>query len=81
MNEHQTDHDLLVSLHTQFIDVKKYIESSPKMFVSRDEFKPVRMIVYGAVAIILTAVATTGIYAIIKSNVGNVHAQISTIQK
>ena len=39
----------------------EFEEKMDKRFVTKTEFLPVRIIVYGAVALILTKVATTGL--------------------
>lgn len=69
----QSDHDLLVELRTntnnlmdEMKQLRNDIANLKKEFVTQAEFKPVRNIVYGAVAIILTAVVVAMITLVIQ---------------
>jgi len=59
--------EILLAINTLQSDVetlKKAVEATPTDYVKREEFEPIRKLVYGVVALILVAVAS-GLIALV----------------
>lgn len=54
--QHQTDHDLLIEIHTSLENLKESLRGCRANCVTQAEFRPVRAIAFGIVAAICVAV-------------------------
>lgn len=57
--------DLLITVKMQHEDLKQRMESANQNYVTRHEFRPVRLIAYGLVGTTLTAVLLSLVYLVI----------------
>jgi hypothetical protein len=65
LNEYQTDHDLLIRVDQRLSDLVKKMDESYEKYVTQAEFWPVKMLVYGCVAIMLSSLICALIYLVI----------------
>lgn len=63
--EYQNDHDLLIRLDVRLSELIKSIDKNTKEYVTKAEFWPVKILVYGVTGIILTAVITAVVYLVV----------------
>jgi hypothetical protein len=67
LTEYQTDHDLLVGLHTLVKEaVIPRLDKFDNEFVTRTEFWPVKVLVFGCAGMMLTGVIGALLYLVIK---------------
>lgn len=64
--EYKSDHDLLIELRTLIIVMKQTIDGMPGNFVTKAEFWPVKTLVYGCTAIMLSSLIGAIVYLVIK---------------
>lgn len=53
--EYKSDHDLLIELRTIVLLMTKKLDEMTKGYVTQAEFLPVKMLVYGFVALVLVS--------------------------
>jgi hypothetical protein len=53
--EYQSDHDLLVELRTEMRAVREGITDWKNEYVTKQEFFPIKVLVYGFVAMVMTS--------------------------
>lgn len=54
------------SMQKELKDLKEFLESAKSDFVTKDEFSPVKAVVFGTVSLILTSVLSGLIYLAVK---------------
>ena len=64
--EYKTDHDLLIELRTLVYVISKQLNTMTSNFVTQDQFWPVRTLVYGCTALMLTSLVGAIIYLVLK---------------
>jgi hypothetical protein len=64
--EYKTDHDLLVELRTLVHVMIKKVDDMGTNFVTQDQFWPVKTLVYGCTALMLTSLVGAIIYLALK---------------
>jgi hypothetical protein len=64
--EYKTDHDLLIELRTLVHVMIKKVDDMGGNFVTQAEFWPVKTLVYGCTALMLTSLVTAIIYLVLK---------------
>lgn len=68
LNEYQTDHDLLIKTHTLMEVMSTKIDNLAGNFVTQAEFWPVKTLVYGCTALMLTSLVGAIIYLVLKTH-------------
>jgi len=63
--EYKTDHDLLIELRTEMRGLREDFKDAKSQYVTRAEFWPVKMLVYGCTGIMLTSVIGALLYLVI----------------
>jgi hypothetical protein len=53
--EYKTDHDLLIELRTEMRGLRDDFKDAKAQYVTQAEFWPVKMLVYGCTALMLTS--------------------------
>lgn len=66
LTEYKTDHDLLIELRTIMFLMKQQLDQMTSNFVTQDQFWPVKSLVYGCTAIMLTSLVGAIIYLVLK---------------
>jgi hypothetical protein len=64
--EYQTDHDLLIRVDQKVSDLVAKFEARDKVYVTQDEFWPVKVLVYGCTGIMLTSVVGALLFLILQ---------------
>ena len=64
--EFKTDHDLLIELRTEMRGLRQDFKDAKTDYVTRDEFWPVKTLVYGCTAMMLTSIIGALLYFVIK---------------
>lgn len=67
ITEYKTDHDLLVELRTLVHVMIKQLDGMTSNFVTQDQFWPVKTLVYGCTAVMLTSLLGAIIYLALKN--------------
>lgn len=62
LTEYHNDHDLLIRLNTLVEVLVQDVKKMEKVYVTQEQFWPVRALVYGCVAIMLTGLITGFMY-------------------
>jgi hypothetical protein len=65
--EYQTDHDLLIRLDQKVSDIGRKLDDTVEKYVTQSEFWPVKVLVYGCTALMLTAIVGALLVLVIKS--------------
>lgn len=63
--EYKSDHDLLIELRTLVLIMKQQLDQMTGNFVTQAEFFPVKALVYGCTALMLSAVIGALLYLVI----------------
>lgn len=66
--EYQTDHDLIIELRTLVRVMNEKLDTLTGNFVTQSEFWPVKALVYGCTALMLTSVVAALLYLVIRHN-------------
>ena len=61
-----TDRDLLIRIDERTKNIQRTVDGIPQTYVHKDDFAPVKKVVYGFVGLILIAVASLGISLALK---------------
>jgi hypothetical protein len=64
--EYKTDHDLLIELRTLVLIMKQQLDHMTGNFVTQAEFWPVKTLVYGCTALMLTSLIGAIIFLVIQ---------------
>jgi hypothetical protein len=64
--EYKTDHDLLIELRTLVLIMKQQLDQMTGNFVTQAEFWPVKVLVYGCVGLMLTAIVGALLFLVIR---------------
>jgi hypothetical protein len=63
--EYQSDHDILIDLRRIVVDMRSDFVDAKKEYVTRAEFWPVKALVYGCVALMLSILISALVYLVI----------------
>lgn len=64
--EYKTDHDLLIELRTIVLLMTKKLDEITNGYVTQQEFMPIKMLVYGFVALVTTSFIGSLFYLVFK---------------
>lgn len=65
--EYKTDHDLLIELRTIVLLMTRQLDKMAGNFVTQAEFWPVKTLVYGCTALMLTSIIGALLYLVIQN--------------
>lgn len=65
--QQRNDHDLLIQIRTQLEIVIGQINGFTNIFVTKEEFRPVKSITYGLVSLMLTSVVVAILMVVVKT--------------
>jgi hypothetical protein len=66
--EYKTDHDLLIELRTEMRGLRDDFKDAKADYITRAEFWPVKSLVYGCTALMLTSLVGAIIYLALKTH-------------
>ncbi|TQF41159.1 hypothetical protein UNPF46_08545 [Bradyrhizobium sp. UNPF46] len=65
--EYRTDHDLLIELRTEMRGLRDDFKDAKSQYVTRSEFWPVKMLVYGFAGLLLSSVVMALLVLVVRS--------------
>lgn len=65
ITQYQNDHDLLIRVDQKVTDLVAKFDARDKLYVTQQEFWPIKMLVYGFVSLMLTSLICALLYLVL----------------